>query len=215
MHGDRAAWQQLKSVCCSHRPVGGQNEERVKDHDLQRLTEPWLQSKQQRRGFTLIELLVVIGIIAVLAGLLFPAASAMRVRAQRVQCTANLRNLYLAANVYVQQKGSWPQISMEGEAGTGFQDYARAWIVALAPFGPTQQTWICPRLQALLGNPDLRQPDNVRVDYYGMAFDDKPTSPYEWPRQPWFIERADVHGNGNLIVFTDGSISDLKTVIRR
>jgi len=28
----------------------------------------------------------------------------------------------------------------------------------------------------------------------------------------WFGESADVHGNGNLIVFTDGSISDLKTI---
>jgi hypothetical protein len=31
----------------------------------------------------------------------------------------------------------------------------------------------------------------------------------QWPRQPWFVETGDVHGNGNLVVFTDGSISDL------
>jgi hypothetical protein len=45
-----------------------------------------------------------------------------------------------------------------------------------------------------------------------MQFDDKPASPHQWPRQPWFAEVGDVHGNGNLIVFTDGSISDLKTI---
>jgi len=28
----------------------------------------------------------------------------------------------------------------------------------------------------------------------------------------WFAEVGDVHGHGNLIIFTDGSISDLKTV---
>ncbi len=28
----------------------------------------------------------------------------------------------------------------------------------------------------------------------------------------WFVEAGDVHGHGNLIIFTDGSISDLKTV---
>lgn len=173
-----------------------------------------LHQTERDSGFTLTELVVVIGIVAVLAGLLFPAASAVRGRAQRVQCTNNLRNLYIATNLYVQQNGSWPQISMGGGGGTGFPDYARAWIAALGPFGPTQQTWICPTMQALLGNPDLRQPDNVRVDYYAMAFDEKPTSPYEWPRQPWFIETADVHGNGNQIIFTDGSVSDLKTVIK-
>jgi hypothetical protein len=44
------------------------------------------------------------------------------------------------------------------------------------------------------------------------AFDDKPMTPFQWPRQPWFAEIGNVHGNGNLIVFADGSISDLKTV---
>ena len=166
--------------------------------------------KRVLRAFTLLEIVIVIGVIVILAALMVPAFSAMRGRAQRVQCTSNLRNLYIAANLYVQQNGSWPQIPTGSS-----QDYARAWIAALAPFGPTQQTWICPTIQALLGNPDLSQPENVRTDYYAMPFDDKPTTPYEWPRQPWFIETADVHGHGNLIIFTDGSVSDLKTVIKR
>ena len=46
-----------------------------------------------------------------------------------------------------------------------------------------------------------------------MPFDDKPMTPYQWPRQPWFVESADVHGQGQLIIFTDGSISDMKTVL--
>src|SRR5207248_7243698 len=128
------------------------------------------------------------------------------------KCTSNLRNLYIVANLYVQQNGSWPQISMVNSSDTPFQDYARAWIAALGPFDARQQTWICPTIQGLLGNPDLSKPENARIDYYAMPFDDKPMTPYQWPRQPWFIETADVHGNGNLIVFTDGSISDLKTV---
>ncbi len=63
-------------------------------------------------------------------------------------------------------------------------------------------------------SPDLSKPENARVDYIATPFDDKPVSPHQWPRQPWFAETADVHGNGNLIVFTDGSISDLKTVLQ-
>jgi len=43
---------------------------------------------------------------------------------------------------------------------------------------------------------------------------DKPTTPHEWPRQPWFAEVGNVHGNDNIIVFTDGSISDLNTVVK-
>jgi len=168
---------------------------------------------QERRqtAFTLLEVFTVVVIIAILAALLLPVFSSLRSRAQRVQCTANLRSLYLAANVYVQQNGSWPQITMS-DSDTAEQDYANAWIAALAPFGPTQKTWICPTIQGLVGNPDLSNPQNVRVDYIAMTFDDKPTTPYLWPRQPWFAELGDVHGHGNLIVFADGSISDLQTV---
>lgn len=161
----------------------------------------------------MLELFVVIVIIAILATLMFPLVARMRERAQRVQCTSNLRNLYIAAELFLQQNGSWPQIQLSSGSEAAEQGYAKAWIAALAPFGPTQKTWICPTMQDLLRNPDLSNPGNVRVDYYAMPFDDKPTTPHQWPHYPWFLERGDVHGNGNLIVFTDGSVSDLKTLL--
>jgi prepilin-type N-terminal cleavage/methylation domain-containing protein len=163
------------------------------------------------RGFTILEVFVVAVIIAILAALLLPVFSMMRSRAQRVQCMANLKSLYVAAESYVQQYGSWPQIPVS-DSDSAEQDYANAWIAALAPFGPTQKTWICPTIQEQLQNPDLSKPENVRVDYLATPFDDKPITPHQWPKQPWFAETGDVHGNGNLMIFTDGSISDLKTV---
>ena len=163
-------------------------------------------------GFSVLELFIVIVIMAILATLLIPVFSHMRARGQRVQCMANLRNLYAAAELYVQQNGSWPQIPTVDDSDAAEQLYAKNWINALSPFGPTQKTWVCPTIQSLLQNPDLAKPENVRVDYVATAFDDKPTTPHQWPRQPWFAEVGDVHGNGNLLIFTDGSISDLKTV---
>jgi prepilin-type N-terminal cleavage/methylation domain-containing protein len=173
-------------------------------------------SKSSRfAGFTLLEFSVVIVVIAILVVLLIPVISSIRARGQRVQCMANLRSLYTGAELFIQQNGSWPQIPVGDDSDTAEQDYAKAWIAALAPFGPTQKTWICPTIQTLMHNPDLSRPENVRTDYAATTFDDKPTTPHQWRQQPWFAEVGDVHGNGNLIIFTDGSISDLKTVAAR
>jgi type II secretory pathway pseudopilin PulG len=168
--------------------------------------------RRRPAAISLLEIAIVIAIIAVLAAALFPILSKLRARAQRAQCTSNLRNLYLAANLYLQDKGSWPQIRLKSDDEAAEKDYASQWIDALKPLGANEKTWICPTIQTLSGNPDYMDPENIRADYFAMPFDDKPGTPHQWPRQPWFVEVGDVHGNGNLIVFADGSISDLKTV---
>jgi len=168
-------------------------------------------SRSGRSGFTLLEIVVVLVVVAILATLTIPVFSKLRERAQRAQCAANLRNLYLAADLYVQQKESWPQIRLENMDESALRLYADAWVAALEPFGATRKTWICPTIQDSESE-DYNQPGNARIDYWPTPFDDKPVTPHKWSRMPWFSEQGDAHGGGNLIVFADGSISDLKTV---
>jgi prepilin-type N-terminal cleavage/methylation domain-containing protein len=173
-----------------------------------------LRSHRSNRGFTLIELLTAIAIIFILAMLLLPVISSLRARAQRAQCMANLRTLHAAVELFIQQNGNWPQINVAQNKDKSSEQLAQLWIAALKPFGVSQRSWICPTIQELMRDPDYSNLENMRIDYFATSFDDKPTTPHQWPRQPWFVESADVHGHGNLIVFTDGSISDLETAKR-
>jgi prepilin-type N-terminal cleavage/methylation domain-containing protein/prepilin-type processing-associated H-X9-DG protein len=53
-----------------------------------------------QRAFTLIELLVVIGIIAILAGILFPVFAQARAKARQTVCASNMHQIGLAISMY-------------------------------------------------------------------------------------------------------------------
>lgn len=56
----------------------------------------------RQRGYTLVELLTVIGIIALLAALLFPVFATARGKAREITCLSNLRQIGMAIRMYSQ-----------------------------------------------------------------------------------------------------------------
>ena len=58
-------------------------------------------SRLMKRAFTLIELLVVIAIISILAAILFPVFSQAKQSAKQIQCLSNMKQIGMAAMMYL------------------------------------------------------------------------------------------------------------------
>jgi prepilin-type N-terminal cleavage/methylation domain-containing protein/prepilin-type processing-associated H-X9-DG protein len=120
-------------------------------------------------GFTLVELLVVIGILAVLAAILFPVFGAVRRSARKAACMSNLRQLVMAQKLYSDDNDR----TLVPARAAGY-----TWCVLLQPYMKSDKLIVCgedDKPQQAAGSEDL--PHSYGINYnltyntsYGTPF---------------------------------------------
>jgi prepilin-type N-terminal cleavage/methylation domain-containing protein/prepilin-type processing-associated H-X9-DG protein len=173
---------------------------------------PASKSPVHRSAFTLIELLVTIAIIALLAALLLPALSNSKDSSKRVECTSNLRQIEIAAHIYVDDNRDFYPIAYYDTVQNG-ATYSFAWdfttiegrtnsvIPGLLWQGRTiMQIQQCP---SFIGDANWQSDPytgyNYNTSYIGHGQDESIATP---------AKGADIMHPGNTVIFGDGQYSE-------
>ena len=152
-------------------------------------------------AFTLVELLTVIGIIAVLAAILFPVFATVRGKARQTACVSNLRQIGMAVQMYAQDFDGLPPYAADASDKTvtglwGSQPKCQEKIVAMPWLHyhrdvtrPANDQWVDGALDSYLKSHDLwRCAGDTGFDYLDNNFDPNTGNLRPMPARPTMYE---------------------------
>ena len=172
-----------------------------------------------RKAFTLVELLLVIAIIGCLVSLLMPSLATMRQKADSLRCVSNMRQIGVAALLYVNDHGQrtpviepWPSQPVYSST-----DGAQTMLQALGPYGVTTDVLQCPS--------DLKGPNyyakegssyqwfpgasNQNTHAVTFAFPRMDNQSATLPMSRLFLafDYSAIHNGGSNVLFGDGHVA--------
>ena len=191
----------------------------------------------KRHGFTLIELLVVIGIIAVLAAILFPVFAQAREKARQTACSSNLRQIGIAFGLYIEDNdGLLPdRRDLKTSLPGGYKPWTTwptsdprgGWaLLILAPYLKNDAVWSCPSVAGVFDRVvQVEQATNsmpmAPVTRYWLWRFDTPVYPKTGPTGPTFwgitpdeaVEAVRVSGNTTISPLNPEGPADIELAV--
>jgi prepilin-type processing-associated H-X9-DG protein/prepilin-type N-terminal cleavage/methylation domain-containing protein len=100
--------------------------------------------RKKSSGFTLIEILVTLGIIVILAAILFPVFAKARASARRTSCASNLKQLATAIMMYMQDHDQTYPMIVQNKTANVSPSNPFGWADSLDPYVKNTQVFQCP-----------------------------------------------------------------------
>lgn len=122
------------------------------------------------RAFTLIELMVVLGMILLLAALLFPIFASVRDSAKRVTCVSNFHQVQMTSSMYMIDYDDKFLLSTHAPGRSGNSANDRTWVQLALPYARSFDLFFCPADYTRVKNDRSFEPSAIPGDPYGRFY---------------------------------------------